>query len=184
MSAPMRRNANPLVSCRSEPPQQEERTIASALAARVRAEGMHKSLRRLLFGHYRRFTTFLAVGLVGVVVANGGLVLVREAAHLNVFLAGSISWQAAILATFTLNTTITWRGARGRSLPARFAAFEMVSLIGLAIYLGTIAVAQGPLHLHYVAGGLAGSGIAAIWNYTANHVFTFVHRAEPLRDAA
>lgn len=164
---------------------QEVRTIASTLAARLRAEGVQHAIRRLLLGHYRRFIVFLGVGLVGVVIANGGLVAIRELGHLNVFVAGTISWQAAIFVTFSLNAAITWRGASGRALPSRFAAFEVVSLIGLGIYLGTIAVVHNGLHLHYVLGGLAGSGIAALWNYTANHVFTFVRdEPEALRDVA
>ena len=140
-------------------------------AARPRAVG-HGAIR-VANSHYRRFAMFLLVGAVGVVVANGGLVLLHEKAHLPVFVAAALSWQAAILVTFTLNSTVTWRGAHGRPMMARFGVFELISIVGLGIYLATIAVAQGVFGLHYAIGGIAGSGIAAIWNYAANHRFTF-----------
>ena len=123
--------------------------------------------------HYRRFATFLAVGAAGVVVANGGLVILHEKAHLPVLAAAAAAWQLAILVTFTLNATITWRGAHGRPLLTRFGVFELISIVGLGIYLATIAIAQDAFGLHYVIGGVGGSGVAAIWNYAANHRFTF-----------
>lgn len=128
---------------------------------------------RIAVAHHRRFATFLGVGATGVLIANGGLVLLREALGLDVFVAGALSWQAAIIVTFTLNAAITWRGACERSLLARLGSFELISVVGLCIYLSTIAVVQGVLHLHYIVGGLAGSGVASLWNYAANHRFTF-----------
>jgi putative flippase GtrA len=112
-----------------------------------------------------------------VVVANGGLAMLREMAHLSVYLAATLAWQAAIFVTFTLNSVITWRGQKHRSLSGQFLFFEAVSLVGLLIYLATIAVVHGGMHLHYLLGGLAGSGVAAIWNYAANHRLTFARHA-------
>jgi dolichol-phosphate mannosyltransferase len=123
--------------------------------------------------HYRRFATFLVVGAAGVVVANGGLVILHEKAAIPVLAAAALAWQAAILVTFTLNSTVTWRGAHGRPLLTRFGVFELISVVGLGIYLATIAVAQDVFGLHYAIGGVAGSGVAALWNYAANHRFTF-----------
>lgn len=150
--------------------------LTQVRTARPRAVG--SGAIRVANTHYRRFAMFLVVGAVGVVVANGGLVLLHEKAHLPVLVAAALSWQAAILVTFTLNSSVTWRGAHGRPLLTRFGVFEMISIVGLGIYLATIAVAQDLLGLHYVIGGIGGSGVAAIWNYAANHRFTF-RWAEP-----
>jgi putative flippase GtrA len=135
------------------------------------------ALARVAQRHYRRFATFLGVGAFGVVVANGGLALLRELAHLSVYLSATLAWQAAILVTFTLNSLITWRGHKHRSLGGQFVFFEAVSLVGLLIYLVTIAVVHSGIGLHYLIGGLAGSGVAAIWNYAANHRLTFARQA-------
>ena len=139
----------------------------------VRPRALGSGAVRVAGSHYRRFATFLVVGAAGVVVANGGLLVLHEKAHLPVFAAAAAAWQLAILVTFTLNSTITWRGAHGRPLLSRFGVFELISIVGLGIYLATIAVAQDVFGLHYLIGGVAGSGVAAIWNYAANHRFTF-----------
>lgn len=164
---------------------EEDGVIASTLVSRAQACGAKATIRHLILRHYRRFGTFLAVGLVGVVVTTVGLILLREGAHLDVYVGGALAWQASIFVTFTLNALITWRGATLRSPGARFVAYQLVAMGGLGIYLSTLGVVHSLLHLHYAVASLTGSGAAAVWNYASNHTVTFARGAgSEVREAA
>jgi len=128
----------------------------------------------LIKGHYRRFATFLCVGVSGVIVTNGGLYLLHSRAGVSsVYLAGILAGEAGILVTFVLNNLFTWRGHRRRPLALRLALFHLVTCGGLGLYLLTIAVLHGAWGVYYLAAGLCGSGVAAVWNYLASHYLVF-----------
>ncbi|HXA29570.1 MAG TPA: GtrA family protein [Candidatus Angelobacter sp.] len=132
------------------------------------------SVGGLIKGHYRRFASFLCVGLTGVVTTNGGLWLLHSHAGVgSVYLAGILAGEAGILVTFVLNNLFTWRGQGHRPLWLRLALFHVVTCGGLGLYLLTIAVLHGGLGVYYVAAGLCGSGAAAVWNYLASHYLIF-----------
>lgn len=129
--------------------------------------------RQTLWRHRRRLPIFLSVGALGLVTTFVGTVLLYHVARLQLWLASGISIQVAILVTFTLNSLVTWRDRRGRSRSQRFLIFEVVSLVGLGINEAILLTSVDHFHVFYLLALLLGSGVAAIWNYLANHKVTF-----------
>jgi len=131
--------------------------------------GVQEVLRR----HGKRFPTFLSVGMVGLVTTFVGTVILYHHVHLPLWLASGLSIQLAILVTYTLNSLVTWRDRRGVHKGRRFVIFEAVSLVGLGINEAVLLTCVSHFHLYYLVALVFGSGVAAIWNYIANHKVTF-----------
>ncbi len=123
--------------------------------------------------HWKRFPTFLSVGVMGLIVTFVGTVILYHHVHLQLWLASGISIQLAILVTYTLNSMVTWRDRRGGRRSRRFLTFEAVSLVGLGINEAVLLTCVSRFHLYYLVALVFGSGVAAIWNYLANHNVTF-----------
>jgi len=136
---------------------------------RPSAGGVQEVVRR----HGKRFPTFLSVGMVGLVTTFVGTVLLYHHVHLPLWLASGLSIQLAILVTYTLNSLVTWRDRRGVHKGRRFVIFEAVSLVGLGINEAVLLTCVSHFHLYYLVALVFGSGVAAIWNYIANHKVTF-----------
>jgi dolichol-phosphate mannosyltransferase len=136
---------------------------------RLSAREVQEVLRR----HWKRFPTFLSVGLVGLIVTFVGTVILYHHVHLPLWLASGISIQLAILVTFTLNSMVTWRDRRGGPQRRRFLTFEAVSLVGLGINEAVLLTCVSRFHLYYLVALVFGSAVAAVWNYLANHNVTF-----------
>jgi dolichol-phosphate mannosyltransferase len=130
----------------------------------------------ILHHHGRRFPTFLSVGLVGLFTTFAGTVILYHHVRLPLWLASSISIQLAILVNFTLNSLVTWRDRRGGNQARRFLTFEAISLVGLGINEAILLTCVSQFHLYYLLGLLFGSGVASVWNYLANHNWTFAGR--------
>lgn len=111
--------------------------------------------------------------MVGLVTTFVGTVILYHHVHLPLWLASGLSIQLAILVTYTLNSLVTWRDRRGVHKGRRFVIFEAVSLVGLGINEAVLLTCVSHFHLYYLVALVFGSGVAAIWNYIANHKVTF-----------
>ncbi len=113
------------------------------------------------------------MGVLGLLTTLGGTVLLYHDLHLALWLASALSIQAAILVTYTLNSYVTWRDRRGGRTARRLVTFEAVSLVGLGINEAVLLTGVDRFHVFYVLALLLGTGLAAVWNYLANHKLTF-----------
>ncbi len=112
--------------------------------------------------------------MLGLLTTLGATVLLYHLLRLPLWLASAIAIQTAILVTYTLNSYITWRDRRRANAGRRrFATFEAVSLVGLGINEAVLLTSVDRFHVFYVLALLMGSGVAAVWNYLANHKVTF-----------
>lgn len=127
-------------------------------------------------GELLRFLKFCLVGASGVVVNEGLLWLLRQFAGLSLPLASAISIEASIISNFTLNDYLTFRDRRVRGLRAffmRLGKFNVVSLAGLGINMGTLLALTYLLGVHYLISNLVGIALAVIWNYLVNLRWTW-----------
>jgi putative flippase GtrA len=138
-----------------------------------------------------RLLRFLAVGASGVVVNLGALALLAGALRVREVLASAVAIEVSILWNFALNNAFTYRD-RNASAAAGFLQralrFNAVSLVGLAVQLGTFVLlravllhalgraALGPLR--YPA-QLAGIALATAWSFAGHLRFTW--RQAPAR---
>jgi dolichol-phosphate mannosyltransferase len=61
----------------------------------------------------------------------------------------------------------------GHIMPARFAAFTMVGLVGVAVHLLVLAVVFAGFHRSFIAGQAIATGVAMTANVAINNIFTF-----------
>ena len=93
------------------------------------------------------FLRFLIVGAIGFVV-DAGLVFLLTGAGFSAFLARVPALAAAILTTWLLNRTVTFRVAAPRSR-AELTRYAMVALssaaLNYALYAGLVALGMWPV---------------------------------------
>jgi putative flippase GtrA len=118
----------------------------------------------------------VVVGVIGVGVTNGILAALHELGHVAVVLAGAVGSEGAVVTTFVLNNAVTWKDRHHRSLLRRAGRYQLVTLGGLACYLASIWLLATVVGVHYLLAATASSAVAAVWNYTGNHLITFGRR--------
>ncbi|HEX9815703.1 MAG TPA: GtrA family protein, partial [Candidatus Thermoplasmatota archaeon] len=130
------------------------------------------SERRLL----GRMVRFGIVGASGVLVNLGLLALFVELLGWHYAFASILAIEASILTNYALNHIWTWRG--GDNGLHTFLNFQLVSLVGMALQWGVLTFGVAGLDVHYMLAALAGIGLATIWNFAANHWFTFAEKSK------
>lgn len=140
-----------------------------------------------------RLARFLAVGATGVVVNLAGLWLLAGVLGVRDVLASAIAIEVSIVWNFLLNDAFTYRdrNAAAQAGPRqRLLRYNLVSLVGLGIQLGTFVLLRALLlhALHREALGVlrypvqcAGIVLATGWNFAGNLRFTWRQRAPVAR---
>jgi putative flippase GtrA len=132
-----------------------------------------------------RFARFAMVGASGVVVNLSALWLLAGVLGIREEVASAIAVEVSIVSNFLLNNTFTYRDRNARAqagLAERLVRYNLVSLVGLAIQLGTFVLARTlvvhGLHreslgaLRYAA-QCAGIVMATAWSFAGNFHFTW-----------
>jgi putative flippase GtrA len=126
-----------------------------------------------------RFARFLAVGLSGTVI-DFVLLYLLKAAGLPTLAANTISFSAGALSNFTWNRLWTFPDARGRHWMVQLVQFLAVSIVGLALNDVFVLLLQTPLGTlsghpaqGYLLAKVVATGVAVLWNYAGNRVWTF-----------
>jgi putative flippase GtrA len=127
----------------------------------------------------RRFARFLVVGLSGTVI-DFVLLWLLKGAGMPTLSANSLSFSAGAVSNFTWNRLWTFPDARGRHWAVQLGQFLAVSLVGLAINDVVVLLLQAPLGAllghpdqGYLPAKLVATGVAVLWNYVGNRLWTF-----------
>jgi dolichol-phosphate mannosyltransferase len=127
-------------------------------------------------GEMARFIKFCLVGLSGVGVNQGLLWLLTEYGGLPYMVSAVISIESAIITNFLLNNYFTFRG---RNVPGakpffqRFWKFNLISLVGMGINLGLLALFTDVFGVYYLVSNLIAIAVATMWNYLLNTWWTW-----------
>ncbi len=131
-----------------------------------------------------RFQKFLLVGAGGLAINVGGLALFKEWFHIQYVLAGLIAIELSLFFTFALNERWTWRDRRSGSIWARGGKYQAVNGVGMGLNLLVLFLLTQYAGLHYMVSNLAGAGLSALWNFSANHLLTWGVRRQPATQEA
>jgi len=128
---------------------------------------------------FARPLRFGLVGLSGVLVNTAILWALVQGARLPVLLASALATEAAILSNFALNDRWTFRdGVHRHSFGMRLLRFNGVSLGGMAITAGLLALLMSYGHLHLLLANLLAIGGATTWNYIVNSRWTWKGKSQ------
>jgi dolichol-phosphate mannosyltransferase len=120
----------------------------------------------------RRFQKFLLVGAIGLAVNQGLLFSLVSLAGMPVFAASPLAIALSMLVTFFLNEHWTWRD-RGQGLMLHRALLYGTINSGGLIINWVLLVSLERLGMHYLLANLIGAGVAAVWNFSLNHAWTW-----------
>jgi putative flippase GtrA len=148
-----------------------------------------------------RFLKFAIVGVIGAIVDFGTLNLllhtILPAADsqgntlgLNVAIATTIAFAAAVASNFMWNRIWTYPDARGRSLRRQLGLFTFISLVGwlarliwintsFSMFADLIMANNTSMDHHQAAivgtniAQLIAVGVVMIWNFVANRLWTY-----------
>lgn len=104
-------------------------------------------------------------------VNNVALFALFEKVHLPLVIASALAVELAIISNFIWNNYWTFKSTH-LSL-RRFAQFNLVSLGGLIISTGILWMLVNQLGLYYLAANLLAIGLATIWNFMLNSLWTW-----------
>jgi putative flippase GtrA len=146
-----------------------------------------------------RVVRFALVGASGVAVNLGALWFLAGALGLREVFASAIAVEASIVWNFALNDAFTFRDRNAAAqvgAARRWLRYNLISLVGLAIQLGTFVLLRAAVlnGLHREALGAlrypvqcAGIALATAWSFSGNLHFTWRQARAPgdrLRGAA
>ena len=117
----------------------------------------------------------MAIGGLGVFVHMGILAFLLKAADASFVVGQSIATVFAMTFNFFLNDTFTYRDKRLRGywrVLGGLFSFYLVCSLGT---VSNVGIANGLFLRSYswVASGIAGILVGAVWNYAASSVFTW-----------
>ncbi len=120
----------------------------------------------------RQFIKFAIVGTIGTVIDFGVLIFLKEIVGLNVYVANTFSFSAAVLNNYTLNTLWTF-GDQERDHRRQLIQFVIVSVVGLALSQVLLFAFHDGLGLDYRIAKALAIFLVLFWNFTANRLWTF-----------
>ena len=131
-----------------------------------------KSGRLSLFAKHA--VKYYSVGASGVLVNLGLLFFLTEFIGLWYFLSYTIAISVSITSNFILNKFWTFRDSiDSQRTVVMYVKFVSVSLLGMAIQLGSVYVFVESLSIYYMLAALISIGIAGGINFIINRRWTF-----------
>ncbi len=129
----------------------------------------------------RRFSLFAkqaakyyAVGASGILVNLGLLFYLTEYVGLWYFLSYTLAISASITSNFILNKFWTFRDSlNSQRTIVMYVKFVSVSILGMAIQLGTVYLLVELLAIYYMLAALVSISIAGAINFMINRSWTF-----------
>ena len=117
---------------------------------------------------------YYAVGATGIVVNLGLLYYLTEYVGLWYFLSYALAISVSITSNFILNKFWTFRDSiDSQKIIVMYVKFVSVSLVGMAIQLGSVYVLVESLTVYYMLAALISICIAGAINFIINRRWTF-----------
>lgn len=131
-----------------------------------------KGSRLSLFA--KQAAKYYAVGASGILVNLGLLFYLTEYVGLWYFLSYTLAISASITSNFILNKFWTFRDSiNSQRTIVMYVKFVSVSLLGMAIQLGTVYLLVESLSVYYMLAALVSISIAGAINFMINRRWTF-----------
>jgi dolichol-phosphate mannosyltransferase len=134
--------------------------------------GQEKGSRFSLFA--KQAAKYYAVGASGILVNLGLLFYLTEYVGLWYFLSYTLAISASITSNFILNKFWTFRDSlNSQRTIVMYVKFVSVSILGMAIQLGTVYLLVESLAIYYMLAALVSISIAGAINFMINRSWTF-----------
>lgn len=123
---------------------------------------------------WARFIRFCLVGGSGVIVNMGILALLTELLSITYQISSLFAIESAIIWNFFLNDAWTFKKSTNKSSRlSKFLKFQVISMVGALINWGVLLLLTEFAGIYYLISNLVGIGVAVVWNFLANHLYTW-----------
>ena len=119
-----------------------------------------------------KFLKFGAVGFSGVFVDFGVTYLFKEIFKVNKYVSNAIGFICAATSNYILNRIWTFQ-SENADVATEYGKFMLVSAIGLGINSLTLYILTDKLKWNFYLSKIFAIGMATLWNFFANLMFTF-----------
>lgn len=119
-----------------------------------------------------KFLKFAVVGFSGVFVDFGFTFLCKEKIKLNKYVSNAIGFVCAATSNYVLNRIWTFQSTN-EHVATEYGSFMIVSAIGLGINSLTLYILTDKLKWNFYFSKIFAIGVATLWNFFANLMFTF-----------
>jgi putative flippase GtrA len=119
-----------------------------------------------------RFLKFCVVGVTGTIIDFGLTWICKEKLKIPKFIANAIGFVVAATSNYILNRVWTW-GSTNEQVGVEYVKFFGVSLIGLGLNTLILYLLHEKLKLNFWISKVFATGVVMVWNFLANHYFTF-----------
>ena len=114
---------------------------------------------------------FSGVGIIGTLVHYSVLIFLVHVLAINAVEASSAGFIAGALTNYLLNYRYTFASKKRHQ--EAMTKFFIVALIGLFFNGLIMSFCTHSLQLHYLVSQVIATGLVLLWNFTANHKWTF-----------
>lgn len=122
-----------------------------------------------------RFFSFCIVGLSGVFI-NLIIYFILVKLTNKIEVSGFFSALTAMITNFILNDKITWRERKSTKITGRIIKNFITSIIGIGINILILFLLERYTKIHYILANIFGIGVATIWNYVINNLWTWKNK--------
>lgn len=119
-----------------------------------------------------KFLKFGAVGFSGVFVDFGVTYLFKEIIKINKYVSNAIGFICAATSNYILNRIWTFQSDNA-NVATEYGKFMLVSAIGLGINSLTLYILTDKFKWNFYLSKIFAIGMATLWNFFANLLFTF-----------
>ena len=119
-----------------------------------------------------KFLKFGVVGFSGVFVDFGVTYLFKEIIKINKYVSNAIGFICAATSNYILNRIWTFQ-SENADVATEYGKFMLVSVIGLGINSLTLYILTDKLKWNFYLSKIFAIGMATLWNFFANLLFTF-----------
>lgn len=135
-------------------------------------------LLRRVFVHktqntYVQFFRYGFVSVAALAVDFGGLVFLKEYAHLNYLLAATISFVAGLIVNYLLSAFWVFHSSKLLNKKHEFLLFTGIGLIGLGLTDLILWILTSGLGIYYVLSKAIATVIVYFWNFGARKKYVF-----------
>lgn len=119
-----------------------------------------------------KFLKFGAVGFSGVFVNFGITWFFKEVCKFNKYLSNILGFVCAATTNYLLNRWWTFQSTNPE-VGMEYAKYFLISLVGLGIDTGAVYLLHSKLKWNFYLSKVFAIGLATLWNFFGNLLFTF-----------
>jgi len=118
------------------------------------------------------FLKFAIVGFSGMVVNFGVTYVCKEKVRLNKYLSNILGFVVAATSNYFLHHYWTFQ-SQNQQMGKEYVQFFVVSVVGVSIDTFVVYLLHDKLKLNFYISKVFSTGVAMVWNFLANLLFTF-----------